>query len=252
MIMFWRDTYIVFRRQLRMAVRNPAWVIIGLMQPILYLVLFGPLLEPIAGTLGTQNAYTLFVPGLLVQLSIFGSLFAGFSRISEWRAGVIEAERVTPASRTALLLGRILRDVLQLLVQSVVLVALAFAFGLTGSVPGMIVGLILAVLLGAACAAASNALALTTKSEDVMAPLLNSIALPVLLLSGILLPMTIGPQWLQTVSDFIPTKYIVDAVRELFVGDFLTLTTLWGVVWTVVLVALGLWVGTRTFRKENA
>lgn len=252
MIMFWRDTYIVFRRQLRMAVRNPAWVIIGLMQPILYLVLFGPLLEPIAGTLGTQNAYTLFVPGLLVQLSIFGSLFAGFSLISEWRAGVIEAERVTPASRTALLLGRILRDVLQLLVQSVVLVALAFAFGLTGSVPGMIVGLILAVLLGAACAAASNALALTTKSEDVMAPLLNSIALPVLLLSGILLPMTIGPQWLQTVSDFIPTKYIVDAVRELFVGDFLTLTTLWGVVWTVVLVALGLWVGTRTFRKENA
>ncbi|WP_378147865.1 ABC transporter permease [Cnuibacter sp. UC19_7] len=250
--MFWRDTYIVFRRQLRMAVRNPAWVIIGLMQPILYLVLFGPLLEPIAGTLGTQNAYTLFVPGLLVQLSIFGSLFAGFSLISEWRAGVIEAERVTPASRTALLLGRILRDVLQLLVQSVVLVALAFAFGLTGSVPGMIVGLILAVLLGAACAAASNALALTTKSEDVMAPLLNSIALPVLLLSGILLPMTIGPQWLQTVSDFIPTKYIVDAVRELFVGDFLTLTTLWGVVWTVVLVALGLWVGTRTFRKENA
>lgn len=250
--MFWRDTSIVFRRQLRMAVRNPAWVIIGLMQPILYLVLFGPLLEPIAGTLGTQNAYTLFVPGLLVQLSIFGSLFAGFSLISEWRSGVIEAERVTPASRTALLLGRILRDVLQLLVQSVVLVALAFAFGLTGSVPGMIVGLILAVLLGGACAAASNALALTTKSEDVMAPLLNSIALPVLLLSGILLPMTIGPQWLQTVSDFIPTKYIVDAVRSLFVGDFLTLTTLWGVVWTVVLVVLGLWVGTRTFRKENA
>ena len=250
--MFWRETSIVFRRQLRMAVRNPAWVIIGLMQPILYLVLFGPLLEPIAGQLGTQNAYTLFVPGLLVQLSIFGSLFAGFSLISEWRSGVIEAERVTPASRTALLLGRILRDTLQLLVQSIVLVALAFAFGLTGSVPGMILGLIMAVLLGAACAAASNALALTTKSEDVMAPLLNSIALPVLLLSGILLPMTIGPQWLQVVSDFIPTKYIVDAVRELFVGQFFTITTMWGLIWTVVLVALGLWVGTRTFRKENA
>ena len=249
---FLRESYIVFRRQLRMNLRNPAWVIIGLMQPILYLVLFGPLLEPIAGQLGTQNAYTLFVPGLLVQLSIFGSLFAGFSLISEWRSGVIEAERVTPASRTALLLGRILRDTLQLLVQSIVLVALAFAFGLTGSVPGMILGLIMAVLLGAACAAASNALALTTKSEDVMAPLLNSIALPVLLLSGILLPMTIGPQWLQVVSDFIPTKYIVDAVRELFVGQFFTITTMWGLIWTVVLVALGLWVGTRTFRKENA
>jgi ABC-2 type transport system permease protein len=250
--MFWRETFIVFRRQLRLALRNPAWVIIGLIQPILYLALFGPLLEPLAGQLGAENAYTLFVPGLLVQLGLFGALFAGFGLIAEWRAGVIEAERVTPASRTALLLGRILRDVLQLLVQGAVLIGLAFLFGLTGSVPGMFLGLILTVLLGAACAAASNALALTTKSEDVMAPLINSVALPVLLLSGILLPMTIGPQWLQVVSDFIPTKYIVNAIRELFTGDFFTLTTFWGVIWTLVLFAAGLWVGTRTFRKENA
>lgn len=250
--MFWRDTFIVFRRQLRLALRNPAWVIIGLVQPILYLCLFGPLLEPLAGTLGAENAYTLFVPGLLVQLGLFGALFAGFGLIAEWRAGVIEAERVTPASRTALLLGRILRDVLQLFVQGLVLVGLAFAFGLTGSIPGMVVGLLLTVLLGAACAAASNALALTTKSEDVMAPVINSIALPVLLLSGILLPMTIGPEWLQVVSDFMPTKYIVNAIRELFIGNVFTITTMWGVIWTIVLFALGLWVGTRTFRKENA
>ncbi|GLK15823.1 ABC transporter permease [Herbiconiux flava] len=250
--MFWRETFIVFRRQLRLALRNPAWVIIGLIQPILYLVLFGPLLEPIAGQLGTENAYTLFVPGLLVQLGLFGALFAGFGLIAEWRAGVIEAERVTPASRTALLLGRILRDVLQLVVQGAVLIGLAFFFGLTGSIPGMFLGLLLTVLLGAACAAASNALALTTKSEDVMAPLINSVALPVLLLSGILLPMTIGPQWLQVVSDFIPTKYIVNAIRELFVGEFFTITVFWGVLWTLVLFAAGLWVGTRTFRKENA
>ncbi|MFB2580654.1 ABC transporter permease [Herbiconiux sp. P15] len=250
--MFWRETYIVFRRQLRLALRNPAWVIIGLVQPILYLCLFGPLLEPLAGTLGAENAYTLFVPGLLVQLGLFGALFAGFGLIAEWRSGVIEAERVTPASRTALLLGRILRDVLQLFVQGLVLIGLAFFFGLTGSIPGMALGLVLTVLLGAACAAASNALALTTKSEDVMAPVINSIALPVLLLSGILLPMTIGPQWLQVVSDFMPTKYIVNAIRELFTGDFWTITTMWGVVWTLVLFVAGLWVGTRTFRKENA
>ncbi|WP_066039396.1 ABC transporter permease [Herbiconiux solani] len=250
--MFWRETYIVFRRQLRLALRNPAWVIIGLVQPILYLVLFGPLLEPLAGSLGAQNAYTLFVPGLLVQLGLFGALFAGFGLIAEWRAGVIEAERVTPASRTALLLGRILRDVLQLFVQGLVLIGLAFLFGLTGSIGGMALGLVLTVLLGAACAAASNALALTTKSEDVMAPVINSIALPVLLLSGILLPMTIGPQWLQVVSDFMPTKYIVNAIRELFAGNFFTITTMWGVIWTLALFAAGLYVGTRTFRKENA
>ena len=104
---FARETWIVFWRQLRIALRNPAWVIIGLVQPILYLTLFGPLLEPLASQFGVENAYTIFVPGLLVQLGIFGALFAGFGLVAEWRAGVIEAERVTPASRTALLLGRI-------------------------------------------------------------------------------------------------------------------------------------------------
>jgi len=248
---FARETWIVFWRQLRIALRNPAWVIIGLAQPILYLVLFGPLLEPLASNFGVDNAYTIFVPGLLVQLGLFGSLFAGFSLISEWRAGVIEAERVTPASRTALLLGRILRDVVQLTVQGVVLIALGYAFGLRASVGGMLYGLLLTILLGAACAAASNALALTTKSEDVMAPLINSIAMPVLLLSGILLPMTLGPQWLQIISDFVPTKSIVTAIRATFVGDF-GMPVVWGTVWAVVIFVVFVGIGTRTFRKENA
>ena len=67
------------------------------------------------------------MPGLLVQLGIFGAFFAGFSLIGEWRDGVIEAERVTPASRTALLMGRLWRDVLQLFVQALILVGLGYA-----------------------------------------------------------------------------------------------------------------------------
>ena len=248
---FLNETWVVFWRQLRIALRNPAWVIIGLMQPILYLVLFGPLLEPLAAQLGAANAYTIFVPGLLVQLGLFGALFAGFGLIAEWRAGVIEAERVTPASRTALLLGRILRDVVQLVVQGVVLISLGFVFGLRASVPGMLYGLLLTVLLGAACAAASNALALTTKSEDVMAPLLNSIAMPILLLSGILLPMSLGPQWLQTLSDFIPTKSVVEGIRAVFVGDF-GQPALWGTIWAVAIFVVFVFIGQRTFAKENA
>lgn len=254
-MLFATETGIIFRRQMRLNLRNPAWVIIGLAQPVLYLALFGPLLTPLAQQIGVANAYTFFVPGLLVQLGLFGALFAGFGLIAEWREGVIEAERVTPASRTALLLGRILRDVVLLFVQGVLLIALAFLFGLTGSLEGMALGLLLTMLLGGACSAASNALALTTKSEDVLAPILNSIALPVLLLSGILLPIsteTGAPQWLVTLSDFMPTKYIVNAIRELFAGEFWNITVFWGVFWTLVLFAAGLFVGTRTFRKENA
>jgi ABC-2 type transport system permease protein len=248
---FARQTWIVFWRQLRIALRNPAWVIIGLIQPVLYLSLFGPLLEPMAGILGTDNAYAIFVPGLLVQLGLFGALFAGFGLVAEWRAGVIEAERVTPASRTALLLGRVLRDVVQLFVQGIVLIALGFAFGLRASVPGMLYGLLLTLLLGAAAACASNALALVTKSEDVMAPLINSIALPLLLLSGILIPMSVGPQWLQTISDFVPVKHVVDAIRAAFAGNFGE-PILWGSIWAVVIFVVFVIIGTRTFRKENA
>ena len=222
---------------------------------MLYLALFGPLLKPLAAQIGTANAYTFFVPGLLIQLGLFGALFAGFGLVSEWREGVIEAERVTPANRAALLFGRVLRDLSLLLVQGIVLIALGFAFGMRGSILGMILGLVLILLLGGACSAASYALALTLKSEDALAPILNSIALPVLLLAGILLPISIAtgaPQWLVTVSDFMPIKYLVNALRDLFVGHVFTITTLWGALWVLLLFALGIFYGTRTFRKDNA
>ena len=247
---FLREMSIVFRRQLRLALRNPAWVIIGLVQPILYLALFGPLLVPLASAFGTDNAYALFVPGLLVQLGLFGALFAGFGLVAEWRSGVIEAERVTPASRTALLFGRVLLNAVQLLVQAIVLVLLGFAFGLRASAGGIVFGVVLTVLLGAACACASNAIGLLTKSEDVLAPLLNSIALPVLLLSGILLPIT-QPTWLETLSDIVPTKHVVDGIRRVFTGTFDS-TVWWGTFWAVLVFAAAAWWGTRVFRRENA
>ncbi len=217
---FFFDTFVIYRRQLRLAVRNPAWVIIGLAQPVLYLALFGPLLKPLASRIGATNAYTFFVPGLLIQLGLFGALFAGFGLVSEWREGVVESERVTPANRAALLVGRVLRDLTLLLVQGVILIALGFAFGMTGSLPGMALGLLLILLLGGACSAASYALALSLKSEDALAPILNSIALPVLLLSGILLPISIAtgaPQLARDCQRFhadqVPGQRTARAVR---------------------------------------
>jgi ABC-2 type transport system permease protein len=251
---FGRESTIVFRRQLRMNLRNPAWVLIGIMQPVLYLLLFGPLLEPLVGSFGvsTDNAYTFLVPGLLVQLGLFGAFFAGFGLIGEWREGVIEAERVTPANRTALLVGRLMRDVLQLAVQAVILVCLGYLMGMRGPIGGIVLGILITLVVGGACAAASNALALTTKSEDVMAPVINIVMMPVLLLSGILLPMTIGPEWLQNLAALMPFKYVVDGVRDSFAGSFGTSSVFWGALWAVVLAALGTWWGTATFRKENA
>ncbi|GAB11300.1 putative multidrug ABC transporter permease protein [Gordonia araii NBRC 100433] len=251
---FARESLIVFRRQIRMNLRNPAWVLIGIMQPVLYLTLFGPLLKPLMESMPGvgDNPYTFLVPGLLVQLGIFGAMFAGFSLIGEWREGVIEAERVTPASRTALLVGRLMRDLLQLLVQALILVGLGYAMGMRGSVTGVVVGIAITLLIGGACAAASNAVALTTKSEDVMAPLINMVMMPVLLLSGIMLPMTLGPAWLQKASDFMPFRWVVDGVRQSFLGNLGDSKIFWALLISVVLSALGTWWGTAVFRRENA
>lgn len=248
---FLRESMVVFNRQLRMNLRNPAWVLIGVMQPILYLVLFGPLLEPLIERLG-GNAYNWFVPGMLVQLGIFGAMFAGFSLIGEWREGVIEAERVTPASRGALLFGRLYRDLLQILVQAIILVALGLLMGMDFKPVGILVGIAITVMIGGAGAAASNAFALLVKSEDVMAPVTNMLLMPILLLSGIFLPMSFGAQWLETLANVIPTKHIVDAVRASFFGDLGVADIGWGVGWTVALFGLAVWWGISTFRKENA
>jgi ABC-2 type transport system permease protein len=251
---FWRESSIVFSRQLRMNLRNPAWVVIGALQPVLYLVLFGPLLEPIVSTFpgAADNEFVFLVPGLLVQLGMFGAFFAGFGLIAEWREGVVEAERVTPASRTALLVGRLMRDLLQLFVQAMILIGLGYAMGMRGGVAGIAYGVFLTLLVGGACAAASNALALTTKSEDIMAPVINMVMMPVLLLSGILLPMTLGPGWLQNLSAFMPFRWIVDGVRDSFAGDLASSGVVWGTAWAVLLFGLALWWGTATFRRENS
>jgi len=150
------DTFLIFQRQTRIRLRNPVWVFFGLTQPILYLVLFGPLLKNVSGGgLGGPNAWRVFVPGLLLQLAIFTAGFSGFGIIQELREGVIERQRVTPASRTSLILGRTLSDMVTLAVQSTVLVLVALPFGLRASWQGVLSSLALICLLALGISSAS-------------------------------------------------------------------------------------------------
>ena len=171
-----KDTWLMFQRYLFVFLRNPAWVAIGVIQPILYLVLFAPLLKSLTQTPGfpTGGAYNVFVPGLLIQLGLFGASGVGFGLIAELRAGVIERFRVTPVSRFALLLGRALRDILTLVVQSLILLLLAIPFGLQPTISGVFVMLGLVALIGLGMSSLAYAAALALKSEDSYAPLIRS------------------------------------------------------------------------------
>ena len=197
---FLRESYIVFRRQMRMNLRNPAWVIIGMLQPVLYLLLFGPLLKPLVEQLpGRPRTPTRSsCPGMLVQLGIFGAFFAGFSADRRVARGRHRGRAGDPGQPH----GAAGRPALPRRAAAVRAGAdpdrrSATRSACDASVAGVVLGIVLTLLIGGACAAASNALALTTKSEDVMAPVINMVMMPVLLLSGILLPMTIGPAWLR-------------------------------------------------------
>lgn len=252
---FLRETWIVFTRSVRLGLREPVWLFIALGQPILYLAFFGPLLERVVQAtpgLPPGDAWQVFVPGLLVQLGLFGAAFVGFGLVAEYRAGVVERLRVTPAHRGALLLGRVLRDVVVLVAQAALLTLAAVPFGLRAPVGGVVVALLLVAALGAAFSSLSYAAALTLKTEDALASVLNSLAVPLLLLSGILLPMTLAPRWLQVVADVNPLKHVVDGIRALFQGEVTTGATGWAVLSALLLVGVGLLVGTRTFRRESA
>jgi len=251
---FIRDTLLVFRRQERLALRQPAWVIIGLTQPILYLALFGPLLKGLPGASlgGGGNAYRFFVPGLLIQLALFGSTFVGFAINSDWRSGVIERFRVTPVSRLAIMAGRVLRDVVTLVVQAAVLVLVGVAFGLRAPLPAVLIGFVFIMFVAIGLASVSYATGLVVKSEDAFAPLINAIALPLLLLSGILLPMALAPDWLQFLSSLNPLTHTVDAARALFNGQWGDPEIPIGVVVTAILAVISVWIAARTFSRANA
>lgn len=211
-----RDIWLVLTRQLLLMLRNPVWLFVGLLQPLYFLVLFGPLLRPV---LGETEAFATFVPGLLVMLAQFGTLFVGFGLLAEVRDGVIERMRVTPVSRLALLLGRTGRDIVMLLIQATLLVGVAIPFGLSVRPVDLLLTFLLLSMVAHLLSAVSYAIALKLRNEEAFAPLLNAASTPILLLSGIFLPMTLAPAWLRYISEWNPMSWAVEAARALFAGN---------------------------------
>jgi ABC-2 type transport system permease protein len=249
-----RDAMIIFRYQMRLLLREPIWIVIVMIQPLMYLALFAPLLEPISKSPGFPpgDAWQVFVPGLLIQLGIFGSMFVGFAIIAEIRFGTVERMRVTPASRLGLLLGRVMRDTVVLLIQATLLTLIAVAFGLRVPVAGALITVGIVGMLGISLASLSYAAGLWLKSEDALAPLLNMISVPVLLLSGILLPMSLAPRWLQRIASANPFNHVVEGARAAFRNDLGNSSLVIGLASAALLAVAGLAIATRTFQRESA
>ncbi|MFB9366861.1 ABC transporter permease [Kitasatospora sp. NPDC001664] len=248
-----RDTWLVFQRQLLLMWRTPVWLVVGLVQPVFYLLLFAPLLkralEPMGATTYAE-AYQIYVPGLLAVLCIFGGLYTGFSLLGELKAGVVERSRVTPVSRLALLLGRALREVAALLVQAVVITLLALPFGLRVGPLNLLLAYLLLGLLALMTSAISYGIALVLPNDAAMAPVVNTLSQPIALLSGTLLPLALAPVWLQTAAKWNPFYWAVEGMRSLFSGHLGDSVVWQGLAVVVVMTAAAVWWSARLFSSR--
>jgi len=249
-----REFGVLFFRALRGSLRNPVWLFIGMFQPVLYLLLFAPLLKGMGGLPGFPpgGAYTVFTPGLLVMLALFTTAFTGFGLVDHIRNGFVERLLVTPARRLSMLAAWLTRDVAVLLVQSVIAVVMALLLGLTVSFPGLLVTFCLMAVTAVLMASCSYALALRLKREDALASVLNTVATPLMLLSGITLPLTLAPAIIRSIASVNPLAYEVTAARSLFLGNFGDSALLTSFVLLGALAILAFWWAIRSLRRAAA
>ena len=249
-----RDSGLLFLRPFLQNMRNPSFVIVNITTPLMYLVLFMPLLKKLHGP-GFDSGHVLqvFLPGIIALLFVAAGTGSVFPTIFELKKGLIERLRVTPTSRFALLFGPILSWVAWTLMSSAVIVAVSVPFGFRVHAAGLAVFAVLLVLLLTVFAAFVTALAVLMNGEITsISGIVVGLNLPIVLLGGVLLPLALAPGWLQALAHIDPLYYAVEAGRDLAAGAVGTSAV--GVAFAVLtpLAALTLWWASRVYRRAVA
>lgn len=245
-----RDTVSVLQRELWLIMRDPFSLVFSLLQPLVFLAFFTPLLSGMTG-MPMAESLQWFVPGIIVMSTLFGTAMAGSNLLMELQSGSHERILVTPVSRSALMTGRALKEMVPLVIQAIVLTVIASFFGFRPDLIGMALGLVLLAVFGIGLGALSYALGLASRKHDWMFwAVQQALLFPLMILSGILLPLATAPQWMQVLSWFNPLTYLVDAQRALFSGDLVDPAVWQGGIAAVVLVFIGLVIGIRLMRRS--
>jgi ABC-2 type transport system permease protein len=250
-VKLFRDIWLVFQRHMLLMSRTPMLIVLGVAQPVVYLILFAPLLKEALVNIGAQSttdAYRFYVPGMLIALAMATGLYAGFSLLNEMASGVIERSRVTAISRSAMLIGRALRDVVVIILQSLILTILSIPLGLAVYITNVLVAYLILALVTLFTSSISYAIALKVSGPAVLGQVINNVAQPLMLLSGTLLPIALAPLWLRNIAAWNPFAWAVDGMRSLFrdnLGDdniwkalvFIAALTIVSTVWSARLFA---------------
>ena len=240
------DTINVMSRELRPVWHEPASVLFAMVQPLVFLGLFAPLLPDSHG-----SALQWFVPGIVAMTCLMGASFTGAGLMDEMLTGSHERMLVSPLSRSSLLLGRAFKEIVPMLMQAAIILAVVTPFSFDLHPVGVRVGMAMLALFSVGVASLSYTLGLASDGQPwLFWTVQQTVIFPLLLLAGVLLPLDGGPGWLRALSDVNPLKYVVQAERELFAGTWHADVVLQGFAGGLVVAALGLWVGVRGMQKS--
>jgi ABC-2 type transport system permease protein len=226
-------------------------VVFGLVQPLVFLALFGPLLVGASDGLSSAEVWQWFVPSVLVMTTLFGTSTTGSNLQLEMLTGAHERLLVTPLSRSAQLVGRSLKEMVPLVAQAVIVVVVMLPFGFRADPVGAVLGLAMLAVLGIGLGSLSYALAIAVRTQQwVFWAVQQTVLFPLLILSGMLLPLETGPQWMRTASAFDPLRWVVEAERALFAGSLGGSAVAAGWLAAVLTAVVGLVVGVRTLLRS--
>ena len=248
------DTWFQIIRHVRTQVRMPIWIIINLVQPIIWLALFTQVFKSLSDLpgLGGVSYLQFFAPGVIVMTVLFGSAWSGMGMLHDMDMGVLSKLMATPVTRLSIILSRVIASMAILLVQALIIFIIAVAMGvdLATGAPGVLLTIVLVSLLGLGFAAFSNGLALLLKRQEPLIGIINFIALPTVFLSSAMMPPELLPDWMDTVRRFNPVDYAVVGVRGLVLTGYV-----WSELWRSLVVLSGWAVvgtvfGTLMFRSK--
>jgi ABC-2 type transport system permease protein len=216
-------------RDLRKWYTNPIQLITSLIQPVVWLALFGKALN--FGTFltiqqqqkyfGTSSYFSFLACGMLAFVVLFTSAFSGMSVVFDRRFGFLNKALSTPVARGAIIMGKVLQSVGRSLIQAAIVLVIAIILGMeTGhfTVVGIAGAFVIIFLMGTGLSALFTMLALRSSDWQTQVALINLINLPLLFASNALFPRSIMPTWLQDVVNVNPVSYANDGVRQMLIG----------------------------------
>ena len=192
------------KRHLMNLIRQPAWIFISLVQPVVWLLLYGALFRSIVEIpgFGATSYLDFLTPGIVVMTALFSAGWSGMGLIDDINHGIIDRFLVTPIKRGSLIWGRLIQFGLVAVIQSAIILLLALARG--ASFPGGWVGILVlvvgAVLLGTAIGGLSNAIAVLSRREETMIAASNFILLPLTFVSSVFIAENLMPGWMQGIA----------------------------------------------------